>query len=130
MNNDIRDSRQRRVAEWCAAAFGADHAASIPQRGIRLLEEAIEAYQACGCTEEMAHRLVKHVFANEPGKLNQEIGGVSVTMLALAEAANLSAEVEEIREVERVLAKPLEHFAKRNAAKNAAGFNVAHEVQR
>ncbi len=30
-----RNERQSRVADWCAAAFGAAHAASIAQRGIR-----------------------------------------------------------------------------------------------
>jgi len=121
---DARIRRQRRVAAWCANAFGADHAASIPQRGIRLLEEAIEAAQSAGCKPDMCHRLIDHVFSKEPGKMHQELGGVGITLLALAEASGLDADAEEKREMDRVLAKPLSHFAARNAAKNAAGFNV------
>lgn len=121
---DSRNERQRTVSEWCAAAFGNDHAYSIQQRGIRMLEEAIEAYQACGCQADMAHRLVNYIFAKEPGNLKQELGGVGVTVLALAAAAVVSADEAERDEVARILAKPLEHFHARNEVKNAAGFNV------
>lgn len=120
----IREERQVTIAGWCAAAFGEAHATNLPQRGIRLLEEAVEAYQAAGGEAEMAHRLIDFVFSRPVGKLGQELGGVGVCLLAMAHAANLSAEIEEVREVERVLAIPLEHFTKRNEAKNAAGFNA------
>lgn len=120
-----RDERQSGVASWCAAAFGADHATSIPQRGIRLAEEAVEAAQAAGCDRAMVHRLVDHVYEKPSGVLSQEIGGVGLTLLALSAAAHVSADAEEEREYLRVKAKPLEHFRKRNEAKNAAGFNVA-----
>lgn len=119
-----RNRRQTQVGAWCAAAFGRDHAASIPQRGVRLAEEAIEAAQAAGCDREMIHKLVDYVFDRPAGELSQELGGVGVTALALAEAANLSADGCECAEIARVLAKPLEHFAARNKAKNDAGFNV------
>lgn len=121
-----RNRRQTQVAAWCAAAFGRDHAASIPQRGVRLLEEAIEAAQASGADRDMAHKLVDYVFDRPTGELSQELGGVGVTLLALAEAAGVSAEGCECAEIARVLAKPLEHFAKRNQQKNDAGFSVAH----
>jgi hypothetical protein len=119
-----RLKRQRSVSEWCARAFGADHASSIPQRAVRLLEEAIEAYQSAAGDAEMAHRLIDYVFERPAGSLAQELGGIGVTLLALAEAANLDAEVEEVREVRRVMSKPLDHFRDRNDAKNAAGFEV------
>jgi NTP pyrophosphatase (non-canonical NTP hydrolase) len=119
-----RDARQEQVHDWCAAAFGADHANSIPQRGIRLLEEAIELAQACGCEREMCHKLIDHIFDKPAGEIGQEIGGVGTTLLALAAAAHRSAEAEERAEVARVLSKPLEYFAARNKVKNDAGFNV------
>lgn len=117
-----RDWRQKTVSEWCARAFGRDHASSVPQRGIRLLEEAIEAYQACGCDPAMAHKLVDFVFSRPPGALNQELGGIGITLLALATAAGLSADTEEAREWRRVRSKSLAHFSARNEAKNGAGF--------
>lgn len=120
----FRDRRQVLIADWAKAAFGHEEATSIPQRGLRLLEEAIEAFQACGCDEALAHKLVTYVFARPVGEIGQELGGVAVTTLALAAAAGLSADEEECREVQRVLSKPLREFTERNASKNAAGFKI------
>ncbi|WP_020699568.1 hypothetical protein [Reyranella massiliensis] len=122
-----RDSRQEIVGKWCAAAFGVGHASSLPQRGVRLLEEAIELYQAAGGTPAMAHRLVDFIFDRPAGTVPQEMGGVAVTLLALANAAGQSADAEEVREIARVLAKPVSHFTARNEAKNAAGFDTTRE---
>lgn len=125
-----RDERQKEVAAWCAAAFGAEHQSSVPQRGLRMLEEAIEAYQSATMgipAEEMrakAHALIDYVMERVAGNLAQECGGLGVTLLALCEAAGISADAEELREIERVKSKPLEHFSRRNQAKNEAGFNL------
>jgi hypothetical protein len=119
-----RDLRQHRVFVWAANAFGEGHARSIPQRGIRLAEEAIEAAQAAGCERAMLHKLVDYIFDRPVGNLGQEIGGVGLTLLALAEAADESADAREASELERVLAKPLAHFAERNRVKNDAGFDL------
>jgi hypothetical protein len=119
-----RDARQRLVRVWAIAAFGKDEATSVPQRGVRMLEEAIEAAQAAGVTADMAHELVTYVFGRPTGELVQELGGLAVTTLLLAEAALMSADIAECTEISRVLAKPVEHFALRNAAKNAAGFKA------
>lgn len=120
-----RDQRQAMIANWAELAFGREEATGLPQRGLRLLEEAIEAFQACGGDEAMAHKLVTFVFGRPPGEVGQELGGVAVTVLALAAAAGLSADEEECREVHRVLSKPLNEFTERNANKNAAGFRMA-----
>jgi NTP pyrophosphatase (non-canonical NTP hydrolase) len=120
-----RDHRQAETHAWCVAAFGDYDARSIPQRGLRLVEEAIELAQACGCDPAMLHRLIDHVYAKPVGELRQELGGLGVTLLALAQATGLSADDAEVREIERVRAKPLAHFAARNAAKKAAGFHVS-----
>jgi NTP pyrophosphatase (non-canonical NTP hydrolase) len=122
---DNREYRQGQVAEWCSAAFGSEHASSIPQRAVRLLEEAIELAQAAGVPRPMAENLLGFIYCKPAGELHQEIGGVSLCILALATAAGLSAEAEEVREIERVMSKPLEWFAARNKAKNLAGFDVA-----
>jgi len=121
---EARDERQCKVSEWCAAAFGADHANSVPQRAVRLLEEAIEAYQAAGADPVMAHKLIDFVFSRPAGSLAQEIGDVGLTLLAIAAAAGASADTEEAREFASVLAKPLAHFTARNKSKNDAGFDV------
>ena len=119
-----RDQRQAMLLDWARLAFGDVEATSVPQRGLRLLEEAIEAFQACGCDEALAHKLVTFVFARPAGTVGKELGGVAVTALLLAAAAGLSADEEEAREVHRVLSKPLREFSERNANKNAAGFKI------
>ena len=119
-----RDDRQRLVTAWARQAFGEVEATNLPQRGIRLLEEAIEAYQACGGGAAAAHKLVAYVFDRPPGEIGQELGGVAVTVLALAAAAGLSADEEECREINRVLDKPVAEFTQHNADKNAAGFRL------
>lgn len=119
-----RGERQRYLHYWARAAFSVEEATSIPQRGLRLLEEAVEAYQACGGDLAVAHKLVDFVFNRPPGEIGCELGGVGVTALLLAEAAGLSADAEEQREVARVLSKPVGEFTERNKAKNEAGFLI------
>lgn len=121
---DDRHLRQVQVGQWCKDAFGDFRASNVVERGMRLLEESIEAAQAAGVSQEMAHKLVSYVFSQPVGELGQELGGVGVTTLALAEAAGLSAESQEIQEVVRVLSKPLEHFRQRHAAKDQAGVTT------
>lgn len=123
-----RDQRQKTVAQWCVEAFGKERTSSLPQRGLRLLEEAIEASQVCGVPIDQAHNLVSFVYSRPVGEIEQELGGVGVTLLALADAVGKSADLAEHREVERVLAKPLEHFRARNAEKDAAGFKAKEIV--
>lgn len=121
---DARSARQAVVYSWCSAAFGQAHATSVAQRGLRLAEEAVEVAQAAGVDLEQLLNLVRFVYSRPVGELGQELGGVGVTVLALAAAADLDAETEEAREVARVLSKPLSHFHARNEAKNAAGFDA------
>lgn len=123
-----RGHRQRKVHEWARRAFGDEQATSVEQLGIRLLEEAVEAYQAADGDRSMAHKLVDFVFDRPKGELAQELGGVGVTLLALAAAGGLSADDEEVREVARVLSKPESYYAARNQKKNDAGF-VAPRVK-
>jgi hypothetical protein len=47
-----RNQRQADVFAWAQAAFTVEQATSLPQRGLRLLEEAIEAFQATGTPED------------------------------------------------------------------------------
>lgn len=117
-----RECRQRAITTWARACFGDEQATSLPQRAVRLLEEAIEAYQAAGGSREMAAELVDFVFKRPPGTLAQELGGVSVCLLVMASAMGRTADGLEVDEVERVMAKPIEHFTARNQAKNDAGF--------
>jgi NTP pyrophosphatase (non-canonical NTP hydrolase) len=123
-----RNQRQSVIFEWGTKAFGADQMTSIPQRAARFLEEAIELAQACDLDKTMAHKLIDYIYDRPPGERRQELGGVGVTVMALAEALGESADECEAAEVERVLSKPTSHFTERNKAKNDAGFYALSEI--
>lgn len=116
-----RIDRQRAIFDWATAAFGADQVHPA-QRALRLLEEAVELFQACDGDRAQAHKLIDFVFDRPLGAWQTELGQVGVTLLALAASLGASADDAEAAEVARVLAKPIEHYTKRNEAKNEAGF--------
>lgn len=125
----VRNMRQEAVGCWAQEAFGKEEATSLYQRGLRLLEEAIETGQACEVSPEHVHKLVDYVYSRPVGVLAQELGGVGTTVLALAEAAGLSADRCEEQEVTRILDKPISHFQQRNKVKNDAGFAAPEVIQ-
>ena len=116
--------RQKRVGNWVRSMFGDDVAMSMPERGMRLAEEALEAAQAAGVDEATALRLVMRVYNRPSGTLQKEVGQVGVTLLALAEAAGLDADEAEFFEVIRISTIPKETFAARHAAKVEQGVAV------
>lgn len=117
----VRKDRQRRMSAWVARCFGVDRAVSLQERAARTLEEAIELVQACGLPQAKAVTILHEVYLNPPGEIAQEIGGLTTTVLSLAEALNLSADECEQRELERVEALPADHFRQRQARKAAVG---------
>lgn len=52
------------------------------ERALRFAEEALEMVQAEGVTREQAHALVDQVFDKPVGEIEQELGGVLVTLSA------------------------------------------------
>lgn len=122
MRTHPRDARQLKIFEWGKQAFGEINMISPQMRAIRLLEEAIEVYQAAGCDPNQAKLLVDYVFGRPSGTVTQELGGVGVCVLAMAECLGASADYLEEDECERLFSKPMEHFTKRNQAKIDAGF--------
>lgn len=120
-----RSMRQVTVVNWCRRCFGAEETNSIPQRGIRFLEEAAEAAQAATVDREMAHKVIDHVWDKPAGDLAQELGGCEIGILALANAAGLDADRCGVQEVSRVLSRSASHFRLRNAAKNHAGLKAS-----
>lgn len=109
---------QQRVAAWCVECFGETTAKDTTERNYRFLEEAIELVQANGCTLIEAMQLVLYVFGRDQGEINQEVGGVMVTLAALIAAAGGSISASAIAEIERI-ERPeiMEKIRRKHAAK-------------
>lgn len=122
-----RDSRQAQVIRWCARTFGEAVAVDKRERAERFLEEALELAQACGVDVARVSSISRHVYSKPVGEIDQEIGGVGVTLLALAENYGISADMAERNELTRVLRKDPAHFRARQDAKAAAGVARASE---
>jgi Lar family restriction alleviation protein len=81
---------QVRIAKWMLACFGPEISKDKIERNHRFLEEALELVQSNGCTRNEAIQLVDYVFNRPIGDLNQECGGVMVTLAALSNASELN----------------------------------------
>lgn len=121
-----RVTRQTRVGRWVRDTFGDGIAMSLTERAMRLVEEAVEAAQAVGLSQDKVLLIVGRVYNRPPGELAQELGGVGVTLLAFAEAAGLSADRLERQEVKRIHEFPADKFRTRHAEKIASGTAEAH----
>jgi hypothetical protein len=108
------ESLQARVQPWMTACFGAEIAADRLERNDRFIEEALELVQASGYDKARAHELVEYVYGRPQGDINQEVGGVMITLAAhcLAhgvdmheagetELARIWTKVEQIREKQK-----------------------------
>lgn len=108
---------QRRTDAWLAACFPEQMPIEQhrEERGLRLVEEAVELGQAIGITREQAHRLVDYVFDRPVGEVRQEIGGVALTLSAVASVSNASVEECWHDELSRVMLRIEETRAKQQA---------------
>jgi hypothetical protein len=75
---------QGRVHQWMKDCFKRPDALFLEQRAFRFIEEALELAQAAGTSREDVLRLVQYVYDRPVGVISQEIGGVMVTLAALA----------------------------------------------
>jgi hypothetical protein len=91
---------QYRVAQWVTACFGPVISADVTERNHRFLEEALELVQSTGCTTSEAHQLVDY-FDRPIGEPAQELGGTTVTLVALATASGLNMDTASEAELER-----------------------------
>lgn len=89
---------QSRVQPWMLDCFNPEIAGDKLERNDRFIEEALELIQASGYSAERAHALVDYVFNRPQGEINQEVGGVMVTLAAHCLAHNVN--MHEAGEVE------------------------------
>lgn len=107
---------QRRVHQWMLACFNEQIASDKTERNHRFLEESLELVQSLGCTKSEAHQLVDYVFERPQGEVNQECGGVIVTLAALCTANSIDMEAAGENELARVWTK-IEQIRQKQAAK-------------
>ena len=94
-----------RVGEWTVACFGDEIAHDKVERIHRFVEEALELAQSVGCDKETILQLVDYVYNRPIGEMEQEIGGVVVTLGALCFAYDIDMENLGQRELDRVWTK-------------------------
>ena len=110
------------VEGWVRRTFGDKLMDNPVERGRRVLEEAIELFQTSGGSVEEAAAIVKTVFGKPKGRLEQEVGGVIVTLLALCAHHGLRLDDVAKIEIERILSKDREDFRRKQAAKADLGI--------
>lgn len=115
-NGGEATSFQQRVQPWMMACFGAEISADRGERNHRFLEEALELVQASGCTQDEAHQLVDYVYGRPQGDINQEVGGVMVTLAAHCLAHGVDLHEAGEKELARIWTK-VEQIRAKQAAK-------------
>lgn len=98
-------SFQARVKPWMLECFNEAIAADVVERCDRFIEEALELIQANGCPADRAHALVEYVYGRPQGDINQEVGGVMVTLAALCLATGVDMHDAGETELARVWTK-------------------------
>lgn len=81
---------QNQVEVFLIDCFGKEILENKTERNYRFFEEATELVQACGMTKEDCYKLVDYVYNRPIGDIEQELGGVMVTLFGLACAYNFS----------------------------------------
>lgn len=113
-------ARQRQVLNWAETNFGSI-ARNRDERAARLVEEAIEIAQAENVPLEIVKKISDRVYSRQSGDVRQEIGGLAITLDALAENLGIDAQVEAQRELDRILSLPKDWWTRKHAEKVAAG---------
>ncbi|WP_367154696.1 hypothetical protein [Methylomonas sp. HYX-M1] len=120
-----RQDRQTKILQWTIATFGQATADNTGERIRRFLEEALELAQAVGLDQDAAQNMVEYVYSRPTGHVNQEIGQVGVSLLALSEHLHINAEHEEFAEFQRITSLPADHWQSRQNAKAGKGIALA-----
>jgi hypothetical protein len=93
---------QSNVYLWLEVCFEESVVFDKKERSMRFLEESIELVQALGLSKDKAHKLVDHVYSRPVGEVEQEIGGVMITLAALCIANTEHMHEAGMKELDRV----------------------------
>jgi len=116
---------QARVQPWMMATFGPEISTDKLERNDRFIEEALELVQASDYPKARAHELVEYVYGRDQGEINQEVGGVMVTLAAhcLAHGVDMHAAGE--TELARIWTKVDQIRAKQAAKPTGSALPIA-----
>jgi hypothetical protein len=116
-----QDLSQNAILDWVAQCFGPEWT-NKNERSCRFIEEAIELVQACDLPKEMVLKLVDRVYSKPKGDIYQEIGGASVTLMALCEKNGISRYCAEEDELGRCLDADKDKFRAKHQIKQDLGL--------
>lgn len=116
---------QERVTDWVRSTFTMKEANDVPERALRMAEEAIELAQACDVDVATAHRLVDYVFSRPKGRPAQELAGCMVALYAVAAATGDDADAELEKELERIRHPEVVERCRRRQHEKRAALGVA-----
>lgn len=116
---------QSRVQPWMMACFGPEISADKLERGDRFLEEALELVQSGNYPKERVYSLVEYVYGRDQGEINQEVGGVMVTLAAYCLAHDLDMHEAGETELTRIWTKVEKIRAKQAAKPTGSALPIA-----
>jgi NTP pyrophosphatase (non-canonical NTP hydrolase) len=105
--------------------FGDAIKADVQERCDRFIEEALEFVQAAGYSPERAHALVDYTFGRPLGEINQEVGGVVVTLAAMCNTLGVDFGAAAETELARIWTKVEQIRAKQAAKPTGSALPVA-----
>ena len=100
---------QRDVLDWVRNTFGQKFL-NDRERTLRFIEEALELVQAIGLPSSDVIAVIRHVYGRPNGDYAQEMGGVMITLEALAEHLGVDLEQQNCLEWDRINGLPQSHF--------------------
>jgi NTP pyrophosphatase (non-canonical NTP hydrolase) len=121
------DSFQARVQPWMMACFGPEISADRLERSDRFIEEALELVQASDYPRERVYALVDYVYGRDQGDINQEVGGVMVTLAAHCLAFGVDMHEAGETELARIWTKVDQIRAKQQAKPHGSALPIAEQ---
>lgn len=116
---------QQGVDQWMDVCFGETIKADKVERCDRFIEESLEFVQSVGYSAERAHALVDYVFNRDIGEVNQEVGGVMVTLAAACNTIGVDIGSAAQTELARVWTKVEAIRAKQAAKPTGSALPIA-----
>lgn len=116
---------QQRVKPWMDVCFGPEISADRVERNDRFMEEALELVQASGYPKERAYALIEYVYGRDQGEINQEVGGVMVTLAAHCLAHGVDMHEAAETELARIWTKVEQIRAKQAAKPTGSALPIA-----